>query len=167
MIIQLTKRLPFCFPASSVSSCPSVHLTASWSFTQDRQTNIFMEGWAPPPARRQEVTIYGLLSPHWKFHKLPFSSLWAISIATVFCFPLWQEEWDGGFSEERTGSGVRSGHSRGARSGESKEQNVDGCGDKTQEARRALSGFSCSGMSAQPNTALHKADVVWLTVTFS
>lgn len=120
-----------------------------------------------PPARRQEVTIYRLLSPHWKFHKLLFSSLWAVSIATVFCFPPWQEERDRSSVRRGRGRGVRSGHSRGTRSRESKEQNVDGCRDKTQEACRALSGFSCSGISAQPNTALHKADEVWLTVTFS
>lgn len=82
-------HLSFCLSASlSHSVCRSI--CRKLLHTGERDT-LFTEGWVYLSVHRQEMAIYRLLSPHWKSHKLPLSSLWAVSTATVFCFSQWQE----------------------------------------------------------------------------
>lgn len=56
----------------SHSVCHSICLIV---FHTGKRDTMFIEGWIHLPARRQEMAIYRLLSPHWKSHKLPLSSL--------------------------------------------------------------------------------------------
>lgn len=89
-------QTPYVFLSPSLSVCLSLHLSRK-SHRKDRRS-VHRRVEPGLPARRQEMAIYRLLSPLWMSHKLasllssPLSTLRAVSTATVFCFPRWQEE---------------------------------------------------------------------------
>lgn len=162
---------PFLCSSGSSSLCLSPHLCHSFSHRKEKR-NVHARR-SHLSAHTQEMAIYRLLSLHWNSQKLPLASLWAVSIATVFCFPQWQKERDRSSKRERKAgwdNGTREVNVRGwckAKKWKERKKVLHRQSTGWSGALQALSGFSCSGLSAQPTTTLHKLNSACHTTTFT